>query len=257
MMLHKTRLTLVASLLASLLMAGCEAQGDGELSDGLDNNGNTTLFPNDGMAPTQVTDNGTAIAGSFICEGGIQAVTPNATTEVGSGGLVGGPLTNLLNLVGGDTVTQLLNSVSEKDAVIDNNLATFSTYSLTLGLLAVLNSVDLIVNANTEIQPGNFAVFAVRIPPGVLDASLVNSLTVRTFLAGVQQEELVTTQSSLDLLGLNVAGADRLFVGIKAAKRFDSASLSLRPNVLSANVGDALYAHELCVRGRFVPATTP
>ena len=141
MMLHKTRLTLVASLLASLLMAGCEAQGDGELSDGLDNNGNTTLFPNDGMAPTQVTDNGTAIAGSFICEGGIQAVTPNATTEVGSGGLVGGPLTNLLNLVGGDTVTQLLNSVSEKDAVIDNNLATFSTYSLTLGLLAVLTTV--------------------------------------------------------------------------------------------------------------------
>ena len=60
-----------------------------------------------------------------------------------------------------------------------------------------------------------------------------------------------------DLLGLNVAGADRVFVGIKAAKRFDSASLSLRPNVLSANVGDALYAHELCVRGRFVPAATP
>lgn len=245
----------LAALLAAMTLAGCDAQGGKDIEDGLDDNGDTVLFPNDGTTPTTITEGTTPLTGNFICEAGIQALTTGASTEVATGGLVGGPLTALLNLLGGATVTQLLNSVSEPDNVIDNKLSTYATYSLTLGLLGIISSVDLVVNSDQAIQPGNYAVFAVRFPKAVLEASLLNQIKVSTFLNDVAQESVTANQSALDLLGLGENG--RLFVGIKATKAFDTASIALTPNVLSANVGEAMYVHELCTKGRFVTPPTP
>ncbi len=250
--------TAAAAVLAVMTLAGCDAQGGKDLdTDGLSGD-DTGLFPNDGTDPnttTTITEGTTALSGNFICEGGIRALTTGATTEVATGGLVGGPLTLLLNALGGDTVTQLTNSVSEPDNVIDNKLSTFATYSLTLGLLAIIDSVDLLVHADQSIQPGNFAVFAVRFPKATLELSLINSVTVSTFLGDTAQESISYSKSDLDLLGLGEEA--KLFIGVKATKAFDTASISLTPAVLSANVGEAMYVHELCTKGRFVAAPSP
>lgn len=243
----------LAVLLAALTLAGCDAQGGKDTEEGLDDNGDTVLFPNDGTTPTTITEDGTPLTGNFICEAGIQALTTGATTEVATGGLVGGPLTILLNGLGADSLTALLNSVSNKDFVIDNKLSTFATYSLTLGLLGIIDSVDLLVHSDESIPSGNFAVFAVRFPKAVLEVSLLNQIAVRTYLGETLQEEVLVNQSALDLLGLGVDA--RMFVGIKTTKEFDTASIALKPNLLSANVGDAMDVHELCTRGRFVTPT--
>jgi hypothetical protein len=245
-----TKALALAAIVAATTLAGCDAQGDGETGGGLNDNGDTVLFPNDGTTPTTITDGGTAITGNFVCEAGIKAFSGSATTEVAANGLVGGPLTTLLNTLGGGSVTTLLNSVTEPDNVIDNDLSTFATYSLTLGLLAVIDSVDLLVHANKTISSGNYAVFAVRFPKAVLEASLLNQIKVSTFLADTLQESVTANNSALDLLGL---GTDaRLFIGVKTTKDFDTASIALTPNVLSANVGEAMYVHELCTKGHFV-----
>ncbi|MDB5969439.1 MAG: hypothetical protein JWQ90_1889 [Hydrocarboniphaga sp.] len=244
----------LAALVAAVTLSGCDAQGDGSTDSGFDDSDDSGLFPNDGTTPTTIAENGTAITGNFICEAGIQALTTGATTEVATGGLVGGPLTTLLNSLGGETLTALLNSVSNKDLVIDNKLSTFATYSLTLGLLGIIDSVDLLVHANQTVSAGHYAVFAVRFPAAVLEASLLNQVAVRTFLGDTQQEEILVDESALDLLGQNLVGEDRLFVGVKTTKDFDTASIALTPNVLSANVGEAMYVHELCTGGHFVTA---
>jgi predicted small secreted protein len=243
----------LAALLAAVTLAGCNAQGGKDIDDGLSDGGDSGLFPNDGSTPTTISEGGTVLPdGNFVCEAGIQALTTGATTQVATGGLVGGLLTTLLNTLGGATVTELLNSVSEPDNVIDNKLETFATYSLTLGLLAIIDSVDLLVHADQEISSGNYAVFALRFPKAVLEASLVNSLTVSTFLNDTLQETMTATKSDIDLLGLGDPG--RLFVGLKTTKTFDTASIRLTPAVLSANVGEAMYVHELCTKGHFVTA---
>ena len=253
--------------ISGLMLAGCDANGDGTIdgSDGINNgngddNGNGVIdpneFPNDGTVPTDVTDggdpDGTPIAGRFICTG--SAAAAGVTTTVGSNGLVGGPLTALLNLLGGDTATRLLNSVTEKDSLIDGKLSTHSTFSLTVGLLGgLLETVDQSVHARTgaAVPAGAYAVFAVGLPAAVVDLTLLNQITVETSRNGVEQEHRDFTTNDLDLLGLGTH--DRVWLGFKTHQAFDTATLRLTPGLLTANVGEALYLHELCTGGRFVP----
>ncbi len=250
--------------ISGLLLAGCDANGDGTIdgSGGLntgngDDNGNGTIdpneFPNDGTVPTDVTDGGapggTPIAGNFICSA--SASGPGVTTTVGARGLVGGLLTNLLNLLGADPVTQLTNGVADKDLLIDGKLSTHSTFTLAVGLLgSLLEGVDQNVNLPTAAPAGTYSVFALGFPNGTVDLSLVNQIKITTSLNGATRETRSYTQSDLDLLGAGTH--ERAWVGFRSKQSFDRATVTLEPGLLSANVGKAMYVHELCTGGRFV-----
>lgn len=258
---------LAAAVVAAFGLAGCEADGDGQESGGIVDDGgdNGGLGANDGSTPTTILEDddgdGTAetvVDGGkgFVCTQGVNSVgTP--TTEVGANGLVGGLLTPLLNLLGGSTATTLLNSVTEPNNVIDGDLATYATFAQTAGgLVGILDSVDESVVFPGSVDAGTYAVFGISFPAGTVDASLLNQITVTTYKSDVEQETVPFTQNAVDLLGLTVLGEKSIFLGIKTKKSFDRATVALTTGLLSVNVGDAMYVHEMCTDGKFVTPPT-
>lgn len=262
-------------VVAAFGLAGCEADGSGVesggiIDDGGNNGGNNGgLGANDGSVPSTVLedDDGDGVAETpvnagkgFVCTTGANAFggPGGATTKVGSGGLVGGVLETVLGALAGDTLTRLLASVVDKDNVIDGNLSTFSTFTQTAGgLVGFLNTVDESVVFPGDVPAGTYAVFGLSFPSGTVDLSLLNQISVTTFKNDVQQETVPFTQNAVDLLGLTVLGEKSIFLGIKTKKTFDRAAVKLSTSLLSANVGDAMYVHELCTGGQFVTPPTP
>lgn len=258
---HFLKMALCAGMVASMAaLSGCEADGNASEAGGIGGGGAGSLFPNDGTTGGNITDGGTPIAGgstgyNFVCDASAKAFGPSPQTDVIANGIVGGPLTTLLNLLGGNTLTQLLNSVSDKELAIDGDLDSHSTFSLTVGLLTgLLSTVDQRITLNGVAQPGDYAVFGVSFPTATLELSVLNTVTVRTFRNGVQQETASLSQSTLDLLGAVNVGTARAFVGVKATKPYDSATIGITPGLLSANVGEAMFVHELCTKGHLVAA---
>lgn len=236
------------------LVQDCGA--DGVCGNADDNGG---FGPNDGStaSPIFVDTDGDGEADTLVAEGlgfVCEATAPaGATTEVGTGGLVGGPLTALLNLLGGGSLTTLLNSVTSPNNVIDGKLQTFATFTTTAGGLGLLNSVDLNVLLPGAMNlTGNYAVFGLSFPGGTVDLSLLDQITVTTFLNSTEQENVSFNSIVIDLLGQNLVGGDPIWFGLQATKNFNRVSISLSSALLSANVGEQLYVHELCPSGRFV-----
>jgi hypothetical protein len=271
----KLKEILKTSLIASLVVAGsislaaCRADSDGGTSSGPNGDGTGNVdngdgsFPNDGGTSSgtipggSVTEDGTEIAGgdtgvSFICTETAQK-SFGATTAVGANGLLGGPLTALLNLLGATSLTDLTNNVKDADLAIDGDITTGSTFTLTASLL--LNAIDSLDQTIflPQTQPtGSYAVFGVQFPAGTLDLSLLKAVTVTTFLGDTVQESNGFDQVTLDLLGQNIAGDVFTFIGLKATKPYDHATISLETLLLSVDVGDAMKVHELCTGGSLV-----
>lgn len=242
--------TLLAAAFAGLFATGCTSNGTEGSDGGITNTGGA--FPPGGGTPTTgITEGGTPLTGNFTCTGGVRTYG-GPTTQIGSNGLLGGPLTNLLNLLGGSTLTQLLNSVISPERVIDGDLATFASFNLTAGLLGgLLTSVDETVSltGGKFVPSGRYAVFAVSFPAGTATLSLINSVKVTTFRNGAEVESSTYDQTQLSLLGLGIAGTGGAFIGLKATSDFDAAQVSLTPGLLSVSVGDAMHVHELCTDG--------
>jgi len=242
-----------AALAAGLVLCGCTSNGPGGGISGVSTA--TGGPPNDGTGPTNITSGGNPVTGNFICT---QAATAygDVTTAVGTGGLVGADLTALLDTLGGNTATTLLNSVINPNNVIDGNLATYATYSLTAGLFSsAIDSVDLdvIMPKGTTVSAGSFAVFGVSFPAGTADIALLNKIEVATYLNNVLQESNTLSQSQISLLGLTaVSSPADAWVGIEATKPYDTAVLSLAPGALSVDVGNAMFAYEFCPGGKLV-----
>lgn len=281
---HSTRFakTLLAAAMAAAFLAGCQAEGDlsgtggssgggsggassgGASSGGISSSGGTSSggtgdggIPNDGTTPTDILDgdNGTNLPGNFICTASARAYGPNPTTTVVVNGLVGSAVTDLLNLLGAGTVTNLQNSVAGKELVVDGQLDTAAIYSLTVGLLGgAISSIDLLVGLNGTAPIGRYAVFGVRFPTATVEASLIQSVTVRTFLGDTLQETADIDASTLDLAGQVSTGDPVRYLGLRVKKPYNGVSVSLSPTVVSANVGEAMYLHELCTDGFFVTA---
>lgn len=257
---------LAAILLAGAALSACTSNGNGSGAGGssggssgggggaIDGSSSSGGPANDGTAPTNITQNGNPISGHFICTTGAAAYG-DVTTQVGANGLVGDQLSTLLNGLGGNSATTLLNSVINPNNVIDGKLSTFATYQLTASLFGgPIDSVDesVVMPKGTTVPAGQFAVFGVSFPGNTVGLSLLQNVTVSTSLAGVKQESNVLTSSLLlSLLGQTVVGQPALWLGIEATKSFDTATLSLAPTLLSANVGDALHVYEMCVDGTF------
>lgn len=253
-----------ALLAASLAVAGCHEADDGDGGDdngetpapgAIDDGGPESPFPNDGSTGGTITEGGNPLPGNFVCTGSVAAYGDGASTEVGTGGLVGGPLTALLNALGAAPLAQLLNSVDNPEYAIDSRLDTWSTFSLTFGLLGgLLTTVDQIVHVGDTVPAGEYAVFGVSFPIATLELSLLQSVVVKTFLGETEQESVSIDASALDLLGKISTGVKSAFVGVHTTLPYDTVSIGLLPRLLSVNVGDAMRVHELCTQGQLVEA---
>lgn len=258
--------TLIAAMAAAALgLAGCQADGSGTESGNIVSDGGNGVPPlnNDGSTPTNVQEdtNGDGTADTpvdsgknFVCTQGARAFG-DVTTEVVANGLVGGPLTALLNTLGGSPVTTLTNSVTEPDNVVDGKLSTYATFTLPVDLLGPLGLIDSVGEAvlfPTAVPAGNYAVFGVTFPAATLNLGLTRTVTVTTYLGDTQQETVSANEAQLQLLGLNVAGDEAGFIGLKAHKKYDSAVISISSLLVAADVGDAMRVHELCTGGHFV-----
>jgi len=248
---------LSAALLAGLALSACTSNGPGMAfgTGGGITGSSSGGPPNDGTGPTNITSGGNPVSGHFICTQSATAYG-DVTTAVGANGLVGGPLTTLLNTLGGSTATTLLNSVINPNNVIDGNLATYASMSLTVGLLGgLLDSVDLsvLLPSGVTVPSGEFAVYGISFPNGTVDISLLNTVAVTTYLNNVAQETNSLSQSDLSLLGaIGGSTVPPIWIGIEATKPYDRATLSLTPGVLSADVGDAMHIYEFCPGGELV-----
>ena len=247
---------LSAALLAGLALSACTSNGPGMAfgSGGGITGSSSGGPPNDGTGPTNITSGGKPVSGHFVCT---QAATAygNVTTAVGANGLVGGPLSTLLVTLGGSNATTLLNSVINPNNVIDGNLTTYATMTLTVSLLGLLDSVDLsvLMPSGVTVPAGQFAVYGVSFPNGTVDLSLVNKVAVTTYLNNVAQESNSLNQSDLSLLGaIGGSTVPPIWIGIQATKAYDRATLSLTPGVLSADVGNAMFIYEFCPGGELV-----
>lgn len=247
--LNETKPALAAVTL-SVLLAGCENIG-GDVSGGEADS--TAGLVNDGTAVTAVTADGNRIAGNFICSHSISATDPQMV--VGSNGLVGGVLTDLLDGLSLDVVGDLLNSVQRPEQAADGSLDTAAGVTLTAGLLGgVLTSVDLtgVIRDGGTVPGGYYAVAGISFPGGVANLSLFNSITVTTSLLGAIRETMTLDQSALSLLGIDGSSVASAWVGFRSALPYDAVTLSIVPGVLSVNVGNAMRVHEFCYDGRFV-----
>src|SRR3546814_19657781 len=61
-----------------------------------------------------------------------------------------------------------------------------------------------------------------------LNLGLTRTVSVTTFLGDTQQETLSVNETQLQLLGVNLAGDQAGFIGLKAHKSYDSVVLSIR-----------------------------
>lgn len=223
------------------------------------NPGEITGEPNDGTTPTDIFDGGEELPDNFICTASARTYGPNPVTAVNVNGLVGSAVTDLLDMLGAGTVTQLQNSVVAKELVVDGSLNTAAQYNLSVGLLGgAISSIDLFVGLNSPAPAQKYAVFLVTFPIGTVELSLIQSITVTTFLAGAQQETQEIDASTLDLAGA-VSTADTIrFVGLKSTVPYDAVTISLSPTLISTNVGNAMNVHELCTDGFFIaPPPSP
>lgn len=193
----------------------------------------------------------------FVCTETLQQQV-GASTSVGADGLVGGPLTDLLNMLGGDSATDLTNSVTDAVNAIDGTLRTASTFTLTASLLGTaIDTIDQNVYTpeGTSVPAGGYAVAALSFPAALANVGLLTEVQVRTFLGDVETEPAVVFDATqIDLLGQNIVGSPYVFVGRKVTKPYDRVTVSLAANVLAADVGEAMYVHEVCTDGALVVA---
>lgn len=274
-MYQRYSMSSIALTITCLLgLAGCSAQGgpsEGQNSlalvgDGTGDVRGDGVFPNDGTAGGMILDGGTVIVGpgaepaaGFACARSAQ-LAQGSRVEVGVNGLVGDDLSGLVDTLGGQVVTTLLNSVVDAPLAIDGDLDSYASFHLTAAGLDILlgtgsvDSVDLNVLLPGAIPAGRYAVFAVSFPPGLLDLGMMSSVYVSTYL----DDQLVDTGAVLDatgmsLLNMTMVGPDYAVIGYRARGSFDRATISVSSDLLSANAGEALRVHEMCSDGNIVP----
>lgn len=210
-----------------------------------------TAFPNDGTV-------GGSIEG-FVCT---QSTSFNEGShlEVGANGLIGTVVGGLLNLLSGNALTDLLNSVSDADLAMDLDFKTAAVVTQAVaGFGGALNSLDVTFHLpeETVMDAGKYAVFAVSFPSSLLELGLFSTLTVTTLLDGQVQEggvSLDTSAASLLGASTNLVGLTKRYalVGLETTKPYDSVRLGVGSHFLTLDLGEKLYIHELCTDGRIV-----
>lgn len=265
---------------------GSVASDDGIGPDGSisgDGSNSDTGFPNDPLGPgggdvggsiveAGVDENGDPVDNEvaygdsgkrFMCLSSANA-NAGATTEATANGLVGGVVGGILGAIGGDSVIALTNSVKDQPYAIDSDLKTASVFTLTASLLEIIGSgaIDSLEQQITLASPtGGYAVAALSFPAGAVDLGLLKTVTITTFLDTGSEpstepaEPPVTFDAtSVDLLGQSLLNPGYAFVGRKVTQPYNRVHVGLQGDFLSADVGEAMYLHEVCTAGTLVDA---
>ena len=278
-MSHRNSALLALTLCTPLMigLSGCEADADisTEVIDGIapvnpddgsDDPGtgnDDTGFPNAGEAGGAVYEDDIQIVGgdsgmNFACSD--SASWPEGVTvETAAYGLVGGVVVDLVDVLEGDSLADLLTSVGDPTVSRYRGLSMkVSVFTLTLSLLG--NAVSALgerVNMPSVIAAdgSNYAVFAISFPESLLSLALFNSVEVTTYLDGVQQEDPVTISAvNLDLLGFSLGTEKYAYIGRRVTEPYDQVEIRMNAPLLSLDLGDALFVHEMCVKGELIPA---
>lgn len=237
--------------------------GDGSNAD--------TAFPNDGSVGGQIIQNGEVVVSGglfqeqqlgFVCSKSLSTFG-GVDLQASADGVVGFIVGGLLELLSGDSVNALLNSVNDSVLALDGDLTTAASITQTAaGLLSALNSLDIVLSLPEAQQIGlnRFAVAALSFPPSLLDLGLLSSITVDTLLdEQVQEGGARIDASGLSLLGLStdqITGSNYALIGYKTTLPYDQVRISFSSDFLSVDLGQNVFLHEVCTDGAFVESPT-
>ncbi len=231
-------------IVGALALAACTANG----GFGNDNSG-----VNPGIGDGGGGDSCLLRVEGICVTGGPNTDLPNHTctqvpNAVGSflGVTESGPLCTLTN-----ALSPTLNTCDVLDPLlaIDGNYDTAARVQYVVGAVDPLlaGSISLTVDMAQAVNAGQVAAFLVQYPGGLVDASVLRTLTVTTALAGVEQETaFYDTLLDLDVLGL-IGESEKVLVGFPNTLPYDRLTLTVDALVVTADVFDAVDVFEACI----------
>ncbi|MHC9089507.1 DUF7507 domain-containing protein [Tenacibaculum sp. IMCC1] len=114
--------------------------------------------------------------------------------------------------------------ISDASNIIDTDLSNFASVSTLIGL-GVTHTLTVTDNTASEfIESGGYAGFLIE-NTSILQANLLNAITITTYLDGVQQE--TNTSTSLLALDSPILGQDQFYVGFYTSMNYDAVEISI------------------------------
>jgi hypothetical protein len=226
------KLTLRSTIVAAaavlgLLLAGCEANGGPQPGDrdhdGIpDNVDNCPDTPN----PDQTDTDGDGIGDA--CDEGSDPGAAHCTEAIAGAG------TSTFSSV---TSTCIGCTVSDEGNLIDGDATNYATFDLTLALLGGSAEVSVYDDPGHVSPAGNIAGFTLVIPAAaLLNAQVLPSITIKTFIDGAPNQPFTTYSGVLDadVLGL-LADEEPFFLGVETTAPFNAVQIEI-----GATLADAL-----------------
>ncbi|GFD80100.1 hypothetical protein KUL118_29620 [Tenacibaculum sp. KUL118] len=114
--------------------------------------------------------------------------------------------------------------ISDASNIIDTDFSNFASVSTLIGL-GVTHTLTVTDNTASEfIESGGYAGFLIE-NTSILQADLLNAITITTYLDGVQQE--TNTSTSLLALDSPILGQDQFYVGFYTSMNYDAVEISI------------------------------
>ncbi|MEE4000731.1 hypothetical protein V1T75_10310, partial [Tenacibaculum sp. FZY0031] len=114
--------------------------------------------------------------------------------------------------------------ISDAGNIIDTDSSSFASVSTLIGL-GVTHTLTITDNTAGEfLESGGYAGFLIE-NTSLLQADLLNAITVTTYLDGVQQE--TNTSTSLLTLDSPILGTDQFYVGFYTSANYDAIEISI------------------------------
>ncbi|MCB0047531.1 MAG: hypothetical protein KDD92_19055, partial [Caldilineaceae bacterium] len=134
-------------------------------------------------------------------------------------------------------------SVTGVEKVINDDETDAAAIVLTAGVLDASGSIA-VQDLLTDYAAGTFAGFEIE-NTGLLDLSLLQGITVETFLAGVPKESVTGSGSLLTVATSLLSGGGRMTVGFITTQSFDEVKLTVSNPVLGVDLGSTLVYRAL------------
>ncbi|PHN97370.1 hypothetical protein CSC81_09820 [Tenacibaculum discolor] len=114
--------------------------------------------------------------------------------------------------------------ISDANNIIDTDPSSFASVSTLVGL-GVTHTLTITDNTASEfIESGGYAGFLIE-NTSLLQADLLNAITITTYLDGTQQE--TNTSTSLLTLDSPILGDDQFYVGFYTSMNYDAVEISI------------------------------
>jgi hypothetical protein len=140
--------------------------------------------------------------------------------------------------------------VYDPELAVDGDFDTFASMNQIAGVGDLFTGARLTLSVQTgPIPAGRVAGFLVEYPGDLIDAGVLRSLQVVSYLGGVEQEaEFYDTAVAIDVLGITpfVGVARKILVGFRNTKIYDSLDLKLDQDAVGASGFATLGVYEAC-----------